>query len=50
MSHGILILSEASIAPFTGRPDRAVLVGDMRRRLLSSPLGPAYYATMTRLF
>lgn len=42
--------SESQIAPFTGRPDRAVLVEGLRRRFLASRLGDAYYAAVTRLF
>lgn len=44
------VASESQIAPFTGRPDRAVLVEALRRRFLSSRLGDAYYAAMSRLF
>lgn len=45
-----IVASESQIAPFTGRPDRAVLVEELRRRFLSSRLGDAYYAAVTRLF
>jgi glycosyl transferase family 25 len=44
------VASESQIAPFTGRPDRAVLVEGLRRKFLSSRLGDAYYAAMSRLF
>jgi hypothetical protein len=45
-----MVASESQIAPFTGRPDRAVMVEELRRRFLSSRLGDAYYAAITRLF
>ncbi|MGB2818889.1 MAG: glycosyltransferase family 25 protein [Burkholderiaceae bacterium] len=45
-----MVASESQIAPFTGRPDRAVLVEELRRKFLSSRLGDAYYAAVTRLF
>jgi glycosyl transferase, family 25 len=45
-----IVASESQIAPFTGRPDRAVLVEGLRRRFLASRLGDAYYAAVTRLF
>ena len=45
-----IVASESQIAPFTGRPDRAVIVEELRRRFLSSRLGDAYYAAVTRLF
>jgi glycosyl transferase, family 25 len=42
--------SKSQIAPFTGRPDRAVVVEELRRKFLASRLGDAYYAAMSRLF
>jgi glycosyl transferase, family 25 len=45
-----IVASASQIAPFTGRPDRAVLVEGLRRRFLASRLGDAYYAAVTRLF
>ena len=45
-----MVASASQIAPFTGRPDRAVIVEELRRKFLSSRLGDAYYAAMTRLF
>jgi len=44
------IASESQIAPFTGRPDRAVVVEELRRKFLESRFGDAYYAAITRLF
>lgn len=41
---------KSQIAPFTARPDRAAVVEGLRRRFLSSRLGDAYYAAMTRFF
>ena len=46
----VIAASASQIAPFTGRPDRAVLVEELRRKFLSSRLGDAYYAAVTRLF
>jgi glycosyl transferase, family 25 len=43
------VASDSQIAPFTGRPDRAVLIEGLRRKFLSSRLGDAYYAAMSRL-
>lgn len=50
VSENASVASVSQIAPFTSRPDRAVLVEKLRRRFLSSRLGDAYYAAMTRLF
>ena len=44
------IAGKSQIAPFTGRPDRAVVVEELRRKFLGSRLGDAYYAAITRLF
>ena len=50
VSENVMVASASQIAPFTGRPDRAVIVEELRRKFLSSRLGDAYYAAMTRLF
>ena len=50
VAENAMVASASQIAPFTGRPDRAVLVEGLRRRFLASRLGDAYYAAVTRLF
>lgn len=46
----VMVARASQIAPFTGRPDRAVIVEEPRRKFLSSRLGDAYYAAVSRLF
>jgi glycosyl transferase family 25 len=50
VQENVMVASDSQIAPFTDRPDRAVIVEELRRKFLSSRLGDAYYAAITRLF